>query len=71
MTFLLSGRTKLADGLREFRLRYGLTQVEFAVLCRVSLRTLQNLENESVTPTGTTLAKIDSSMKSLERRYSK
>jgi DNA-binding transcriptional regulator YiaG len=67
MSFLLSGKAKVAEGLRSFRSRFGLNQTEFSVLCAVSLRTLQNLENQSVTPTGRTLAKIDSASSSSPR----
>ena len=47
-----------ADKIIVYRAKHRLTQKQFADLCGISIQTVNNIENEIVEPTKTTVAKI-------------
>jgi len=69
--FLLGEPKALAAGVRQFRAKYDLSQAELSVLSGISLRTVQYLEGERVTPNPLTLMRLDSLMRRYERAQKK
>ncbi len=69
--FLLGEPKEVAAGVRRFRAKYDLPQVEMARLSGVSLRTLQYLEGQGVQPNSLTVMKLDDFMRKFARSQKK
>lgn len=50
---------KLSERMVQYRAKEGISQTELAKRCRVSLQTINSVENETQTPSKLTIAKIE------------